>query len=59
MPGPGLDFLDPWGNHVQVVQYDGVQFTKAEHVLRGMGLEGLGKTTEALGELKEKGMAPS
>lgn len=58
LPGPGLDFLDPWGNHVQVVQYDGVQFTKAKHVLKGMGLEGLGKTTEALQELAEKGMAP-
>jgi catechol 2,3-dioxygenase-like lactoylglutathione lyase family enzyme len=59
MPGPGLDFLDPWGNHVQVVQYDGIQFTKAEHVLKGMGLEDLGKTAEALRELQEKGMAPS
>jgi len=59
LSGPGLDFLDPWGNHVQVVQYDGIQFTKADHVLRGMGLEGLGKNAEALRELKEKGMAPS
>ncbi len=58
LPGPGLDFLDPWGNHVQVVQYDGIQFTKAGHVLRGMGLEGLAKTTSALKELAEKGMAP-
>lgn len=58
LPGPGLDFLDPWGNHVQVVQYDGIQFTKAPQVLRGMGLEPLGKTPEALAELAEKGMAP-
>jgi catechol 2,3-dioxygenase-like lactoylglutathione lyase family enzyme len=58
LPSAGLDFLDPWGNHVQVVQYDGIQFSKAEHVLRGMGLEGLGKTAEALRELQEKGMAP-
>jgi lactoylglutathione lyase len=41
--GRGLDFRDPWGNNVQVVQYDEVQFTKADEVLRGMGLE-LGKT---------------
>jgi len=54
---PGLDFLDPWGNHVQVVQYDGIQFTKAAGVLRGMGLEGLGKSAEALAELEKKGMA--
>ena len=58
LPGPGLDFLDPWGNHVQVVQYDGIQFSKARNVLKGMGLEGLGKTDEALRELEEKGMKP-
>jgi lactoylglutathione lyase len=55
-PGRGLDFLDPWGNRVQVVQYDEVQFTKSEGVLGGMGLE-LGKTERALGELREKGLA--
>lgn len=59
LPSPGLDFLDPWGNHVQVVQYDGIQFTKAPNVLRGMGLEGLEKSAEALKELEEKGMKPS
>jgi catechol 2,3-dioxygenase-like lactoylglutathione lyase family enzyme len=58
LPSPGLDFLDPWGNHVQVVQYDGIQFSKAANVLKGMGLEGLGKTAEALRELEEKGMKP-
>jgi catechol 2,3-dioxygenase-like lactoylglutathione lyase family enzyme len=58
LDGPGLDFLDPWGNHVQVVQYDGVQFTKTEAVLCGMGLEGLGKTAAALEELRAKGMGP-
>ena len=56
LPGRGLDFLDPWGNHVQVVQYDEVQFTKTERVLRGMGLE-LGKTEQALAELRAKGLA--
>jgi lactoylglutathione lyase len=54
--GRGLDFLDPWGNHVQVVQYDEVQFTKTAAVLRGMGLE-LGKTERALAELRDKGIA--
>jgi catechol 2,3-dioxygenase-like lactoylglutathione lyase family enzyme len=58
LPSPGLDFLDPWGNHVQVVQYDGIQFSKAPNVLKGMGLEGLGKTAEALREMEEKGMKP-
>jgi catechol 2,3-dioxygenase-like lactoylglutathione lyase family enzyme len=53
--GRGLDFLDPWGNRVQVVQYDEVQFTKAEPVLHGMGLE-LGKTEAAVAELESKGL---
>ena len=56
LPGRGLDFLDPWGNRVQVVQYDEVQFTKSPEVLRGMGLA-LGKTEAALGELRAKGLA--
>ena len=56
LPGRGLDFLDPWGNHVQVVQYDEVQFTKTPAVLRGMGLK-LGKTERALAELRDKGIA--
>ena len=55
VPGRGLDFRDPWGNSVQVVQYDEVQFTKAGEVLRGMGLE-LDKTERALAELREKGL---
>ncbi|HSL00744.1 MAG TPA: VOC family protein [Rubrobacteraceae bacterium] len=58
LPGRGLDFLDPWRNRWQVVQYSEVQFTKAPHVLRGMGLERLRKSEEALGELRRKGLAP-
>jgi hypothetical protein len=53
----GHDFLDPWGNHWQVVDYRDVQFTKAHRVLEGMGLEGLGKSERALSELREKGLA--
>jgi catechol 2,3-dioxygenase-like lactoylglutathione lyase family enzyme len=55
-PGRGLDFLDPWGNHIQVVDYRDVQFTKAPDVLRGMGLGDLRKSDQALGELREKGL---
>ena len=55
--GRGLDFIDPWGNHVQVVDYREVQFSKAPEVLRGMGLEGLVKTERAQNELIEKGLA--
>jgi lactoylglutathione lyase len=58
LAGGGLDFLDPWGNRVQVVQYSEVQFTKAPQVLKGMGLDGLGKSASALQELTAKGMAP-
>jgi catechol 2,3-dioxygenase-like lactoylglutathione lyase family enzyme len=56
LPGRGLDFRDPWGNHVQIVEYGDIQFTKAADVLRGMGLEGLKKRPEALRELREKGL---
>ena len=55
-PSGSLDFVDPWGNHVQVVAYRDIQFTKAPGVLRGMGLETLDKTQEALGELRAKGL---
>jgi lactoylglutathione lyase len=54
-----LDFRDPWGNHVQVVEYSEIQFTKADEVLRGMGLDGLEKSEQALEELRSKGLAPS
>jgi lactoylglutathione lyase len=53
-----VDFRDPWGNHVQVVEYGEIQFTKADHVLRGIGLDGLEKTEQALEELRAKGLAP-
>jgi len=55
--GPFLDFLDPWGNRIEVIQYDNIQFTKAPNVLRGMGLS-LAKNDSARKELAEKGMAP-
>lgn len=58
LEGPFLDFLDPWGNRVEVVDYTDIQFTKAPHILRGMGL-GLGKSEKALRELAEKGMTAS
>lgn len=57
LPGRGLDFRDPWGNHVQVVEYSEIQFTKAPEVLRGMRLEGLEKTEQAREELRRKGLS--
>jgi catechol-2,3-dioxygenase len=51
-----LDFTDPWGNHVQVVDYRDIQFAKSPGVLRGMGLSALTKTEAAQGELRDKGL---
>lgn len=57
--GPFLDFRDPWGNLVEIVGYSNIQFTKADNVLRGMGLSHLEKNDAAIRELTEKGMAPA
>lgn len=60
LPGRGLDFLDPWGNHVQVVEYRDIQFSKTAAVLRGMDLAGaaaLTKSADAIEQLRAKGMA--
>ena len=51
------DFLDPWGNHWQVVEYRDIQFTKAPRILEGMGLGSLDKSERALDELRSKGLA--
>ena len=55
-PRGSVDFRDPWGNHVQVVEYGEIQFTKADHVLHGMGLGDLEKTDQAQEELRAKGL---
>ncbi len=55
--GRFLDFLDPWGNRIEIVGYDNIQFSKAPNVLRGMGLTHLTKNDSARKELAEKGMA--
>ncbi|MDQ6777360.1 MAG: VOC family protein [Actinomycetota bacterium] len=52
-----LDFSDPWGNHVQVVDYREIQFTKAPGVLGAMGLAGLGKSDAAQRELRDRGLS--
>lgn len=57
LDGPSPTFLDPWGNRIEVVDYRDVQFTKADHVLRGMGVEGA-KGGDAVRQLTDKGMAP-
>jgi len=57
--GPFLDFRDPWGNRIEIVGYDNIQFSKAPNVLRGMGLAHLAKNAKAIKELSDKGMAPA
>src|SRR5574341_1145576 len=54
-----MNILDPWGNRIEIVPYDDVQFTKANHILKGMGVGPLAKTANAVEELKKKGMAPN
>ena len=56
LPGRGLDFLDPWGNHIQVVEYRDIQFTKTPEVLDAMTLGHLDKSEAALQELADKGV---
>ena len=51
-----LDFLDPWGNHIQVVDYREIQFSKAPPILHAMGLEGLHKSDRARQELRDRGL---
>jgi len=58
LDGRFLDFLDPWGNRVEITTYTNIQYTKADHVLRGMGLAHLKKTADAIKQLRAKGMAP-
>jgi lactoylglutathione lyase len=57
LDGPFLDFRDPWGNRIEIVGYDNIQFTKAPNVLRGMRLTCLTKNEKAKKELAEKGMS--
>ena len=58
LDGRFMDFLDPWGNRVEITTYTNIQFSKADHVLKGMGLGHLEKTESAIMELREKGLAP-
>jgi lactoylglutathione lyase len=55
LPGRGVNFRDPWGNFVQVVAYEDIQFTKTPEILRGMNLE-LAKSEQAVDELRAKGL---
>ena len=56
LPGPRLNFVDPWGNQIQIVDYRDIQFTKAPPVIRGMGLDHLRKRDSATRQLRAKGL---
>jgi lactoylglutathione lyase len=57
--GRRLNFRDPWGSLIQVVDYRDIQFTKAPEILAAMGFDDLEKREAALAELRAKGLAPS
>jgi predicted enzyme related to lactoylglutathione lyase len=57
IPGRGVEFRDPWGNHVQIVEYANIQFIKDNAVLRSMGCADLHKSPAAIEELAKKGIA--
>ena len=52
-----LDVTDPWGNHIQVVDYREIQFTKSPAVLGAMGLDSIEKSDAAQKELLDRGLA--
>ena len=54
-----FNILDPWGNRIEIVPYDDCQFTKAEHILKGMAVHAPVKTANAIDELRKKDMAPA
>jgi catechol 2,3-dioxygenase-like lactoylglutathione lyase family enzyme len=56
LPSHGLDFRDPSGNHIQVVEYEQIQFTKADHILRALGVSPA-KNDAAIAELRKKGLS--
>lgn len=57
MSGPGVNFNDPWGNYVQLVTYEKIQFDKTPGVMRAMGLDDLEKTEAAKQEIADMGFA--
>jgi hypothetical protein len=56
VPGRGLDFLDPWGNRFEVVDYRDIQFSRSPGVMRKLGVVGLGKREAALDEIRSRGL---
>ena len=57
LPGRGLDFLDPWGNRIEVVDYRDIQFERAPGVKRKLGIEELEKSDSARAEIRDRGLS--
>jgi lactoylglutathione lyase len=57
LPGRGLDFLDPWGNRFQVVDYRDIQFERVPGVKRHLGIEALEKSESAKAEIEDRGLS--
>ncbi len=55
LPGGSLDFRDPWGNRIQVVEYRDLQFSKTDAVLEALGVSP-DKTEAAREQLRRKGI---
>ena len=58
LEGPFLDFLDPWGNRVEITTYTNIMFSKTKVILRGMGMDHLQKSDEDIAELIKNGLGP-
>jgi lactoylglutathione lyase len=56
VPGRGLDFVDPWGNRFEVVDYRDIQFSRSPGVMRKLGVVGLEKREAALDEIRSRGL---
>ena len=56
LEGQFLDFLDPWGNRIEITTYTNIMFSKTTAILRGMDMDHLQKTDEALAQLDKHGL---
>ena len=54
--GQFLDFLDPWGNRIEITTYTNIMFSKTTAILRGMAMDHLQKTDQALAQLSKHGL---
>lgn len=53
-----LDFMDPWGNRIEIVPYENIQFVKQPGALKMLGVAHLRKSAAAREEMRKKGIDP-